>query len=433
MNIYNVGIDSDMETEDSEIEMIVKASEALKRRGLGIFRFVDSLENKFKEYYFLNTLKHVRVALLTGIALFALFGVVDMQLHPNDRNHMWFIRYAVVCPTIFAGLAFTYLNKYRRFMQPVLWFVMLTGGLGIVGMVYFDPAPMKNYYYSGILLLIMGAFTFVSFRLYYAISWAATTLLAYELVANFATNTDANNIVQNTFSIVATVIIGSFSNCLMENYLRRDFLNTILLSLENEKLQRASEDLRRLSMSDALTTLGNRRHFDLMLDQEWMRAMRSATPISLILFDIDFFKHYNDNYGHQDGDECIRLVAQKLRGVAKRPSDTSARYGGEEFALLLSGTELADAAIIAEACRACVESLRIPHGHSSVSAVVTVSAGVATMIPHSDSSRKALVEAADKALYRAKAEGRNRVVLGESANTMNAVHPRLHVVQSLDS
>lgn len=408
--MYKENIDSGLQVDDSDMEMILTANETLKGSGLRIPRFSERFEAAFKEYYYRNTLKHVRVALLTGIFLYAFFGIVDMQLPPHDRNHMWFIRYAVVCPMIFIALAFTYMNSLRRFMQPVLWFVMLTGSLGIVAMVYFDPKPAQNYYYSGILLLIMGAFTFVSFRLYYAITWAVATLVAYELIANFATLTDVNHIVQNTFSIVATVIIGSFSNCLMENYLRRDFLNNILLGHENRQLQRASEELRRLSISDALTTLGNRRHFDLMLDQEWMRAMRTATPISLILIDIDYFKNFNDTYGHQAGDDCIRLVAQKVRSVAKRPGDTTARYGGEEFAVLLSDTELTAATAIAERCRTCVQSLNIPHTHSMVCDAVTISAGVATMIPNGETSRKALVEAADMALYRAKSEGRNRVV-----------------------
>jgi len=415
-------MDTGLQVDDSDMEMILTANEKLKRSGLRILRFPETFESAFKEYYYRNTLKHVRVALLTGMFLYALFGIVDMQLPPHDRNHMWFIRYAVICPMISAALAFTYMNKLRRFMQPVLWFVMLTGSLGIVGMVYFDPMPAQNYYYSGILLLIMGAFTFVSFRLYYAITWAVATLAAYELVANFATHTDVNHIVQNTFTIVATVIIGSFSNCLMENYLRRDFLNNILLGHENRQLQRASEELRRLSISDALTTLGNRRHFDLMLDQEWMRAMRSATPISLILIDIDYFKNFNDTYGHQAGDDCIRLVAQKVRSVAKRPGDTSARYGGEEFAVLLSDTELTAATAIAEKCRVCVQSLNIPHAHSMVCDAVTISAGVATMVPNGETSRKALVEAADMALYRAKSEGRNRVVQESCEVVEEAAH-----------
>ena len=404
-----------------DMEMVANAKEALELGGRRATRFPDALETAFNAYYGTNTLKHVRVALLTGLLLYGVFGIVDLMLQPADRMHMWLIRYAVVCPAISAGLAFTYISHLRRLMQPVLTCVMLVGSLGIVGMVYFDPTPAKNYYYSGILLLIMGAFTFVSLRSRYAISWAVATTLAYEAVAIFANHTDLDTLVQNSFTIIATIIIGAFSNFLMENYLRRDFLNSLLLEHENRELQKASRELHRLSISDALTGLGNRRHFENMLDQEWLRAMRSEAPVSLALLDIDFFKNYNDNYGHQAGDDCLRLVAQGIGGFARRPGDTAARYGGEEFVLLLSGTDLPQAAAIAEACRAWVEALKLPHGHSMASAVVTVSIGVATMVPEADCGRRELVAAADKALYRAKSEGRNRVALGLSSPPGNAV------------
>ncbi|HBG06447.1 MAG: hypothetical protein A2075_13090 [Geobacteraceae bacterium GWC2_58_44] len=419
--MHKVYMDAQMEVNDSEMEMIAKAKETLQQGGHRALRFPEPLESSFNEYYCTNTLKHVRVALFTGLFLYVVFGIVDLMLLPADRMHMWFIRYAVVCPTVVAGIAFTYVSRFRRFLQPAVSLVMLVASLGIVAMVYFDPTPTKNYYYSGILLLIMGAFTFVSLRFLYAISWAIATTLAYEAVAIFANHTDLDILIQNTFSIIATIIIGAFSNYLMENYLRRDFLNSLLLESENRQLQEISDELRRLSILDALTGLGNRRHFEYMLEREWLRAMRSATPLSLILFDIDFFKRYNDNYGHQAGDDCIRVVAEKMGGFARRPGDTSARYGGEEFVLLLPGTDMAQAAAIAEACRVCVESLEIPHSRSKVSDVVTISAGVATMVPDHDTGRRELVEAADKALYQAKSEGRNRVVLGSSAGLDNAL------------
>ncbi|WP_224959788.1 GGDEF domain-containing protein [Geomonas subterranea] len=392
------------------MEMVQKARETLGEGGLKSVRFPEPLESAFDEYYRDKTLKHVRVALLTGLILYAVFGLVDGLLLPADRAHMWFIRYAVVCPTVIAGLAFTYLPHLRRFMQPVLSLVMLVGSLGIVSMVYYDPTPTKNYYYSGLLLLIMGAFTFVSLRLRYAVYWALATTLAYEAVAIYINHTDFTILTQNTFSIVATIIIGAFSNSLMENYLRRDFLNTNLLEHENRQLQKATLELRRLSISDPLTGLGNRRHFEVMLDQEWQRALRSESPIALIFLDIDVFKNFNDNYGHQAGDNCLKLVAQELGRFARRPGDTAARYGGEEFVLLLSGVGLADAATIAKGCRKAVEALQLPHSHSPVAGVVTVSAGVAAMIPDLDADRQLLVEAADKALYRAKLKGRNTVV-----------------------
>src|SRR5512133_761247 len=421
--MYKVVSDTEIQVSGSEIEMIDWIKETLKQGGRRALRFPEALESAFNEYYCINTLKHVRVALLTGLFLYAVFGLVDLMLPPADRTHMWLIRYAVVCPTVIAVLAFTYASHFRRFIQPVLSLVMLVGSLGIVAMVYFDPTPAKNYYYSGILLLIMGAFTFVSLRLWYALSWALITILAYEAVAIFATHTDTAILIQNTFSIIATMIIGAFSNYLMENYLRRDFLNSILLESENQQLQKTSLELHRLSISDELTKLGNRRHFELMLDQEWMRALRFQTPISLILIDIDFFKPYNDNYGHQSGDDCLRLVAEVIGRFARRPGDTSARYGGGEIVLLLSGSGLDQAATIAEACRSSVESLEGAHSYSKVSNVVTVSAGVTSMVPDNDTSRKALVEAADKALYHAKGEGRNRVTLGSSTSAQTIDRP----------
>ncbi|MBJ6752393.1 diguanylate cyclase [Geomonas anaerohicana] len=408
--MHNIDINVNVTTPGPEMEMVQKAREAFGEGGLKSVRFPKPLESAFNEYYRDKTLKHVRVALLTGLILYAVFGLVDGLLLPADRAHMWFIRYAVVCPTVIAGLAFTYCPPLRRFMQPVVSLVMLVGSLGIVSMVYYDPTPTKNYYYSGLLLLIMGAFTFVSLRLRYAVCWAVVTTLAYETVAVYINHTDLTILIQNSFSIIATIIIGAFSNSLMENYLRRDFLNTNLLEHENRQLQNATLELRRLSISDPLTGLGNRRHFEVMLDQEWQRAVRSDSPIALIFLDIDFFKNFNDNYGHQAGDDCLKLVARELGRFARRPGDTAARYGGEEFVLLLSGIGLADAATIAKKCRKAVEALNVPHSHSPVAEVVTVSVGVAAMIPDFDADRQQLVEAADQALYRAKLKGRNNVV-----------------------
>ncbi len=422
--MYNVDSDTEMKkVSDSEMETIAAVRETLKKGRRRSLRFSQPLESMFNEYHCNNTLKHVRVALLTGLFLYAIFGLVDLTLPPADRAHMWIIRYGVVCPTVTAGLAFTYISRFRRFMQPALWLVMLIGSLGIVAMVYFDPSPERNYYYSGILLLIMGAFTFVSMRLLYALSWALATILVYEAVAVFINHTDSTILIQNTFTITAAMIIGAFSNYLMESYLRWDFLNSVFLESENQQLQKTSNELHRLSISDTLTNLRNRRHFESMLELEWKRALRFQTPVSLILFDIDYFKLFNDYYGHQMGDDCLKLVAGKIGRLARRPGDTAARYGGEEFVLLLSCTELDHATTIADACRASVESLEIPHDASTVSDVVTVSVGVASMVPNHGTDRRMLVEAADEALYRAKSEGRNRVVLGTCTSTPTAVRP----------
>jgi len=176
------------------------------------------------------------------------------------------------------------------------------------------------------------------------------------------------------------------------------------------QLEEANENLKRLSFLDGLTGIANRRRFDEVLQKEWMRAKRERKPISLVIIDIDFFKKYNDTYGHLSGDDCLKKVASTLCGKLRRPADLAARYGGEEFATILPNTGINGALAIAEKLRRSIEELQIPHISSSVCSYVTVSAGVSSIIPERNSQPNCLVEAADKALYQAKQNGRNKVV-----------------------
>lgn len=185
------------------------------------------------------------------------------------------------------------------------------------------------------------------------------------------------------------------------------------LEESNRKLEESNAVLQRLSILDGLTGIANRRHFDNTLDQEWKRCSREQSMLSLILLDIDSFKKYNDNYGHQGGDECLRQVASALNKAMKRPGDFIARYGGEEFVAILPDTDNPGAAIIAEQMRIHVEELNIPHAYSLATDHVTISLGVATIIPDLNLDPKSLVEAADALLYRAKESGRNRYVAQE--------------------
>ncbi len=171
----------------------------------------------------------------------------------------------------------------------------------------------------------------------------------------------------------------------------------------------AQAELERMALRDGLTCVANRRSFDHTLNAEWRRAARESCALSLLMVDVDFFKLYNDTYGHQGGDECLRRVAGAMSEVVKRSSDELARYGGEEFAILLPATDLAGSCVVAERVRAAVEDLALPHAKSEVADCVTVSIGVASMVAGLDGTQTQLVGAADKALYQAKKEGRNRV------------------------
>lgn len=191
------------------------------------------------------------------------------------------------------------------------------------------------------------------------------------------------------------------------------FADQAALGIENarlyEELSQAYADLESLSQVDGLTGVANRRKFDQVFNQEWLRARRERRSLALVLLDVDSFKNYNDTYGHQAGDDCLKKLAEVLRRVAHRATDLPARYGGEEFAVLLPLTEQEGAVFVAETIRAEVENLRLPHAASTAGQWVTVSLGVA--VTPADQSRlpESLIADADAALYRAKHNGKNRV------------------------
>ncbi len=174
------------------------------------------------------------------------------------------------------------------------------------------------------------------------------------------------------------------------------------------QLEASNRELHRISCQDGLTGIYNRRHFDIYLEQEWSRALREGSNISLVLADIDYFKPFNDHYGHLVGDECLQRVARVFREVLQRPGDLAARYGGEEFVVVLPKTDLEGAALIAESIRVRVERLGIRHEFSKVERCITLSIGIATVRPNPRMRPPELVGLADKALYQAKQHGRNR-------------------------
>ncbi|MEH2206213.1 MAG: PAS domain S-box protein [Nostoc sp.] len=176
-----------------------------------------------------------------------------------------------------------------------------------------------------------------------------------------------------------------------------------------QQVQAANEELQRLATLDGLTQIANRRRFDEYLEAEWQRLKREQLSLSLILLDVDFFKLYNDTYGHLGGDDCLRQLASALKNIIKRPADLIARYGGEEFAIILPNTEIQGAICVAQTVRQGVRDLAIPHAQSRVCDRVTVSLGVVSIVPNAGISPPDLINAADKALYVAKQQGRNRV------------------------
>lgn len=177
------------------------------------------------------------------------------------------------------------------------------------------------------------------------------------------------------------------------------------------ELEKVNRELQSLANLDGLTHIANRRQFDKYFAQEWQRYVREQLPLSLIFCDIDYFKRYNDTYGHQAGDDCLKQIAQAMTAAVKRPTDLVARYGGEEFMVVLPATDIEGALHVAQTIQKAIQSLVIEHAESSVNEYITLSMGISCVVPNRELSPDDLVTAADQALYKAKEEGRDRIIL----------------------
>ncbi len=200
--------------------------------------------------------------------------------------------------------------------------------------------------------------------------------------------------------------------------MQRDEAYRALRELQTQ-LEQKNRELERLSSLDGLTGIPNRRIFDETLEKEWKRAIRDIKPLALLLIDIDYFKPFNDNYGHQGGDDCLKQVAGMLSAKLKRGGDMVARYGGEEFVVILPATDVNGAAVIAKGLCKSISDMNLPHAHSKAADHVTISIGVASVLPKEDEPSSRLIALADEALYAAKEKGRNRYHCSSSEDKAN--------------
>jgi diguanylate cyclase (GGDEF)-like protein len=226
------------------------------------------------------------------------------------------------------------------------------------------------------------------------------------------TSLDDDDSVDRAFASGATDYITKPINLpVLRQRVRNLVRQSHLIKNQLNELQEANQNLKLLANLDALTKLSNRRGFDDYIQKEWDRMQRIKAPLSLIMCDVDFFKHYNDRYLHPNGDKCLIKVAMSMRSTVRRSGDLVARYGGEEFAIVLPNTDALGAVSVGENIRAAIKNLQITHEASAVCPYVTVSVGVSTIIPNQENDFQALINAADRALYQSKSHGRDRVTM----------------------
>lgn len=287
-------------------------------------------------------------------------------------------------------------------------------------------ALMRSEHWQAAYDLLLGGDYAMSLKLYEINSDAAVGALTIELANNFAHHDklrDATLLLRLAAMLLLLWAGWRYSVRLQAELAEQVRLRAAVTSsneaLEDKVLQRTHEleaanvQLAKLSTTDGLTGLANRRRFDAYWAEEWQRALRNATPLAVIMIDVDHFKAYNDHHGHQQGDECLRQIGEVLRTTIRRAGELVARYGGEEFVVVMPGAGATHAMETARALREAVVAAGIAHGHSPVAPVVTASLGVAVGVPSPTDLRERLVQEADTALYAAKSQGRNRVVLSD--------------------
>jgi diguanylate cyclase (GGDEF)-like protein len=227
----------------------------------------------------------------------------------------------------------------------------------------------------------------------------------YEMIREVRNNGDATT--RGELELKDGTVLDAYSSPVVDKGHR--YYGRIWTFRDITELRRYSDTLRSMSSTDALTDLPNRRRFDEVLENEWRRSMRDHTCLSLIMMDVDFFKDFNDHYGHLAGDECLKRIARCLSSVIRRAGELVARYGGEEFACILSNNDQGQAVTVAERLRNKINLLSIQHAYSSIAPHITMSFGVATMRPDQSLEPSKLVMEADELLYSAKKSGRNRI------------------------
>lgn len=386
-------------------------------RPLNWLQFKPPLEHRYQQDTAATRLHDFILTGVLALFIFNVFLAADYLLVPDVWEQALWLRLGVFTPVCAVTIALLWLNKSWTLKHIPPWVhegvITVTGVLAGVSLIYIlaiSQSPLAKYYHMGLMVVIIYGNLVQRLRFWYALSHALAIFVLHVYGVLTAHDMEVRLLIP-----MATMVAAAGMYTLIANYFldRDDRVNYLLALRRNalrERLQAVHHQLSNLARVDPLTGLFNRRHVNEYLDQAWMRAIRHQQSLAVVMVDIDHFKAYNDKHGHPAGDHCIRLVARALADSVRGPSDVVGRYGGEEFIAILTQVDQPEALQVAERMRSAVAQLHVPHGASPASAMVSISVGVACMNVHTDLSAGHVLQRADQALYRAKHEGRNRVV-----------------------
>jgi diguanylate cyclase (GGDEF)-like protein len=367
------------------------------KRGFPYLIFNEPLEREFRAAYQRQVLSQVRINLWLAVAFVLAFAVLThLLLADSATPAIILIQTLLLAPLLLGALVMAYVPRFQRFYSPA---AKIGGPVFGVGLVLLEVMAWKHGVSLVSTVVIATIFTYLMMgQLFYAATRSALIILvAYVVLASNA-GIPGPELASNITVLVFANLIGGTVCYTLERANRTNYLESCLL------IEVASRD--------GLTGINNRRAFDEHMDKIWQQAIPDHASLALMLIDIDHFKAFNDYYGHQAGDECLKQVAWTLMRCARRPLDVTARYGGEEFAVVLYDARRAHVEEVARQIQAALETLNVPHAASPSSAKrVTVSIGAACVEPSPHRSHFGFIQLADEALYEAKGRGRNCLVV----------------------
>jgi diguanylate cyclase (GGDEF)-like protein len=369
------------------------------KRGFRHLRFSGLLEKDFRDFYVAQNLPRARLSGLIALIVVLSVTCIDLLLGSNTSGTLNTLRLGILCPLLVVlGVAISVPAAQRYYTEVVAVGVTLIGFV-VTYIAHLGALAGSSYVLAGLVLVVLYGCLFLGLLFNVAVTVTGIMILAHFVTGIFV-GLPYDALYYSTAILGGAAVIGGISTYNLEFALRTNFLETRLL---NDLAQR-----------DGMTGLYNRRIFDDYMARLWRQSRRERLSVAIIFIDIDFFKVYNDLYGHQAGDDCLKRVAKCIARGAKRPFDFAARYGGEEFVLVLYGPPNDYAQSVPEQIRRDVLELAIPHAGSQAAKHVTVSVGLSLASPETSRSLAGAIQTADEALYQAKREGRNRVVFKDS-------------------
>lgn len=369
----------------------------LESGGFSQLGFPGAIEAEFRTAHRATMQRWVRLSILVSACTVLGFSVIDNYVLGIERTAIGnLIRFTLHIPAVIVMLVFTWSRLYQRGYDTMIQVVAPVFGIGTVLMSAFAPAEQLPLIGSRLLLVTFFFYFMLGLRFWVAVRINSLVVAAFAVLF-IAGKTPVQESIYMLFTLFCANLIGAAGSYALEYANRRAFLERRLLH--------------EVATHDGLTGLLNRAAFEDEIRRLWSQAQRDRQPVAVIMLDIDCFKAFNDTYGHQAGDDCLRRVAVAAgKAAQRRPLDFVARYGGEELVVVLYGADRSYAEEVARAVLVSVSGLKIPHAGSVVQPHVTVSAGLVSMDAILASSHDLGIQWADKALYMAKERGRNRYV-----------------------